>query len=177
MYVSRFWPPFVWLHRGANLSWIFFRERSSMKLLYMINQIFCKLHAKLNFGIFCYSLRWLKKVSTFCLKVIFFVAIALKKQKQIDYKSADRDDPSSTFCLYVVKFGPNVAIKVIDPFQRYILKAEVLTDTLDTWETGGVHFRTLAMAKILVEFLRNDKNYWFFKDFKPKLFFEKNTKG
>ena len=32
----------------------------------------------------------------------------VKKQKQIDDKSADRDDPSSTFRLYVVKFGPNV---------------------------------------------------------------------
>ena len=50
-------PTYTRVHRGANLSWIFFRERSSMKLLYMINQIFCKLHAKLNFGIFCYSLR------------------------------------------------------------------------------------------------------------------------
>ena len=44
------------------------------------------------------------------MKVIFFVTIASKKQKQIDYKSADRDDPSSTFCLYVVKFGPNVVL-------------------------------------------------------------------
>ena len=84
------WPLFIifikkqtWKHRGANLSWIFFRERSSMKLLYMINQIFCKLHAKLNFGIFCYSLRWLKKVSTFCLKVIFFVAIASKNKNKL----------------------------------------------------------------------------------------------
>ena len=90
----------------------FFVEVRSWNLDIILSNIICQLHAKLNFGIFCYSLRWLKKVSTFCLKVIFFVAIALKKQKQIDDQLVDRDDPSSTFRLYVVKFGPNVAMKV-----------------------------------------------------------------
>ena len=39
-----------------------------------------------------------------------FCRHCVKKQKQIDCESADRDDPSSTFRLYVVKFGPNVNI-------------------------------------------------------------------
>ena len=79
----RTWWCFLTPHRGANLRWIFFCERPSMKLWYMISQIFWKLHAKLNFGIFCYSLRPLKKVSTFCLKVIFFIAIAWKNKNKL----------------------------------------------------------------------------------------------
>ena len=51
-----------------------------------MTNIICKLHAKLNFGIFCYSLRWLKKLLTF-LSEIFFVTMFLflpwKKRKQI----------------------------------------------------------------------------------------------
>ena len=49
-----------------------------------------------------------KMFECFRLKVGFLVVIALKKQKQIDDESADRDDPSSTFSSYVVKFHPIV---------------------------------------------------------------------
>ena len=49
-----------------------------------------------------------KKSLNFLSESYIFITIASKKQKQIDYKSVDRDDPSSIFCLYVVKFGPNV---------------------------------------------------------------------
>ena len=49
-----------------------------------------------------------KMFECFRLKVGFLVVIALKKQKQIDDESAAREDPSSTFCSYVVKFHPFV---------------------------------------------------------------------
>ena len=55
---------------------------------------------------------------SFSLKVEFLVAIASKKQKQIDDQLAARVDPSSTFCLYVVKFGPNV-FSALEPLVIY----------------------------------------------------------
>ena len=96
------------VHRGANLSWIFFRERSSMKLLYMTNQIFCKLHSKLNFGIFCYSLRWLENVVNFSSES-FFVAIFLFTAHQ---KNKNKLLPwAQLFDFYVIKFRSNVTYK------------------------------------------------------------------
>ena len=55
----------------------------------------------------------LKMLSHFCLKVVFLVTIASKKQKQMDDKSAARDDPSSIFDRYVVKFCPTVVLQKI----------------------------------------------------------------
>ena len=48
----------------------------------------------------------LKVFAGFGLKVVFVVAIASKKQKQIDDESADRGDPSSTFQSLCSKFSP-----------------------------------------------------------------------
>ena len=49
-----------------------------------------------------------KKSLNFLSESYIFRRHRVKKQKQIDEESADRSDPSSTFRLYVVKFGPNV---------------------------------------------------------------------
>ena len=150
-------------HRGANFNLIFFREHSSMKLLYMISQIFCQLHAKLNFGIFCYSLRWLKKVSTFCLKVIFFIAIASKKQKQIDYKSVDRDDPSSIFCLYVVKFGPNVNLANFPRFRAKNL-ANLAIDWSKIGDFGQKISGNTVKIKMSTQSVDNKLIWWKIRD-------------
>ena len=39
---------------------------------------------------------------------LYFSAPSCQKQEQIDNKLADREDPSSIFDRYVVKFGPFV---------------------------------------------------------------------
>ena len=56
----------------------FFVEVRSWNLDIILSNIICKLHAKLNFGIFCYSLRWLENVCKF--------SSCVKKQKQINYE-------------------------------------------------------------------------------------------
>ena len=51
-----------------------------------MTNIICKLHAKLNFVIFCYSLRWLKNLLTFSSEIFFvtmFLFLLWKKRKQI----------------------------------------------------------------------------------------------
>ena len=53
----------------------FFVEVRSWNLDIILSNIICQLHAKLNFGIFCYSL---KMFGIFCLKAVFLIAIALK---------------------------------------------------------------------------------------------------
>ena len=45
---------------------------------------------------------------TFCLKAVNLVAIALKKQKQINHELAARDAPSSTFQFLLEEIDPNV---------------------------------------------------------------------
>ena len=53
-------------------------EVRSWNLDIILSNIICQLHAKLNFGIFCYSLRWLENVCKF--------SSCIKKQKQINYE-------------------------------------------------------------------------------------------
>ena len=102
--------PFVeTFHCGSKLKRFWYYEPLWLKLEYNVDKneiITSYLKQKLEFsGLF-------EKTSnvfeSFCLKVEFLVAIASKKQKQIDDQLGARVDPSSTFCLYVVKFGPNV---------------------------------------------------------------------
>ena len=64
----------------------FFVEVRSWNLDIILSNIICQLHAKLNFGIFCYSLRWLKKLLTFSSEIFFvtmFLFLPWKKRKQI----------------------------------------------------------------------------------------------
>ena len=56
----------------------FFVEVRLWNLDIILSNIICQLHAKLNFGIFCYSLRWLENVCKF--------SSCVKKQKQINYE-------------------------------------------------------------------------------------------
>ena len=64
---------------------------------------------------FLLQLETTKKSLNFLSESYIFHRHRVKKQKQIDDKSADRDDPSSTFRLYVVKFSPNVTLYIFSP--------------------------------------------------------------
>ena len=88
----------------------FFVKVRSWNLDIILSNIICQLHAKLNFGIFCYSLRWLENVCKFSSERGISRHHRVKKQKQIDHELANQDDPSSTFQTLLVKFRPNVYV-------------------------------------------------------------------
>ena len=70
---------------------------------------------KIKLWNFLLQLEMTKKSLNFLSESYIFHRHRVKKQKQIDDKSADRDDPSSTFRLYVVKFSPNVTLYIFSP--------------------------------------------------------------
>ena len=71
---------------GPISTWYFSVKVCQWNFDINMTNIICKLHAKLNFGIFCYSLRWLKKLLTFSSEIFFvtmFLFLPWKKRKQI----------------------------------------------------------------------------------------------
>ena len=63
---------------------------------------------------------------TFCLKAVNLVAIALKKQKQINHELAARDAPSSTFQFLLEEIDPNVDRLQNNPFDLFFKGAPFL---------------------------------------------------
>ena len=79
-----------------------------MKLGYNSFKNYLPTSCQIKLWNFLLQLETTKKSLNFLSESYIFHRHRVKKQKQIDDKSADRDDPSSTFRLHVVKFGPNV---------------------------------------------------------------------